>query len=76
MRNPGQLFIAGISVLGLSGAPPVVAQDVYKWTDDGGLVNYADIVPPNVTASCWINGFSIIRNTTTGQTARESSIPW
>ena len=46
MRNPGQLFIAGISVLGLSGAPPVVAQDVYKWTDDGGLVNYADIVPP------------------------------
>ena len=50
MRNPGQLFIVGISVLGLSGAPPVVAQDIYKWMDDGGLVNYADIVPPNVTA--------------------------
>ena len=50
MRNPGQLYIVGISVPGLSGTPPVVAQDIYKWMDDAGLVNYADIVPPNVTA--------------------------
>jgi len=50
MRNPGQLFIVSVSVLGLSGTPPVVAQDIYKWKDDVGLVNYADVVPPNVTA--------------------------
>lgn len=50
MRNPGQLFIVGITVLGLSGTPPVGAQDIYKWMDDGGLVNYSDVVPPNVTA--------------------------
>jgi hypothetical protein len=50
MRKPGQLFIVGISVFGLSGTAPVVAQDIYKWMDDAGLVNYADVVPPNVTA--------------------------
>ena len=50
MRNPRQLFIVGISVLGLFGPPPAVAQDIYKWMDDGGLVNYSDVVPPNVMA--------------------------
>ena len=51
MKNPRQLFIVGISVLGLSGAPSAFAQDIYKWMDDEGLVNYADVVPPNVTGA-------------------------
>jgi hypothetical protein len=50
MRNPRQLIIVSISMLGLSDLAPAVAQDIYKWVDDEGLVNYADVVPPNVTA--------------------------
>ena len=50
MRNPGRLFSIGISMLGLSGPLPAVAQDIYKWVDDGGVVNYGDVVPLNVTA--------------------------
>jgi hypothetical protein len=50
MRNPGRLFSVGISVLGLSGPLPAAAQDIYKWVDEGGLVNYADFVPANVGA--------------------------
>lgn len=50
MRNPGQLIIVGISVLGLFGPLSADALDIYKWVDDEGLVNYADVVPTNVTA--------------------------
>ena len=50
MRNPGGLFSIGLSVLGMSGSLPAAAQDIYKWVDDGGVVNYADVVPLNVTA--------------------------
>ncbi|MGD2056364.1 MAG: DUF4124 domain-containing protein [Gammaproteobacteria bacterium] len=50
MGNPGRLFRVGISVFGLSGPLPAVAQDIYKWVDDAGLVNYADEVPANVRA--------------------------
>lgn len=37
-------------MLGLSAPLLAVAQDIYKWVDDGGRVNYADEVPANVNA--------------------------
>ena len=50
MRNHGWLLSVGMSVLGLSAPLPAVAQDIYRWVDTGGVVNYADVVPVNVTA--------------------------